>query len=176
MQFSTLRLATATVGMAALALAVAAPASAQEGYAHPRHHHHSVHHDEGRQIVVHAAQPPTPYYGWGPGAAVGNVVSGTGQAAQAVFTGAGGVVGGVVGGVLGGATALFSAPPVYYNTAPVYLYGSGGPGYAPGASAGGPIGAAFAAPFNAAGAVVAAPFQVVGGAFGGMTTAGPATR
>ena len=134
----------------------------------------TVHHDEGRQIVVHAAQPPAPYYGWGPGAAVGNVVSGTGQAAQAVFTGAGAVVGGVAGGVLGGATALFSSPS--YSPAPVYLYGSGGPGYAPAYSAGGPIGAAFAAPFNAVGAVVAAPFQVVGGAFGGMTTAGPATR
>ena len=107
---------------------------------------------------------------------MGNVVSGTGQAAQAVFTGAGAVVGGVAGGVLGGATALFSSPPSY-SPAPVYLrYGSGGPGYAPAYSAGGPIGAAFAAPFNAVGAVVAAPFQVVGGAFGGMTTAGPATR
>ncbi len=125
MRFSTLRLATATVGMAALALAVAAPASAQEGYGRPRHRHHVVHHDEGRQIVVHAAQPPAPYYGWGPGAAVGNVVSGTGQAAQAVFTGAGAVVGGVVGGVLGGATALFTAPPAYSNTTPVYSYGYG---------------------------------------------------
>ncbi len=174
MRFSTLRLATATVGMAALALAVAAPASAQEAYGRPRHRHHTVHHDEGRQIVVHAAQPPAPYYGWGPGAAVGNVVSGTGQAAQAVFTGAGAVGGGVVGGVLGGATALFSSPT--YSAIPAYAYGSSGPAYAPGASAGGPIGAAFAAPFNAAGAVVAAPFEVVGGAFGGMTSAGPAMR
>ena len=175
MQFSTLRFATATVGMAALALAIAVPASAQQAYGRPRHHHHrTVHPEEGRQIVVHAAQPPAPYYGWGPGAAVGNVVSGTGQAAQSVFTGAGGVVGGVVGGVLGGVTALFSSPS--YSAIPAYAYGSGGPAYAPGASAGGPIGAAFAAPFNAAGAVVAAPFQVVGGAFGGMTTAGPAMR
>ncbi len=175
MQFSTLRLAAATVGMAALALAISVPASAQQTYGHYRHHHNrAVHRDEGRQIVVHAVQPPAPYYGWGPGAAVGNVVSGTGQAAQSVFTGAGGIVGGVVGGVLGGVTALFSSPS--YSPMPAYAYGSAAPGYAPAASAGGPIGADFAAPFNAVGAVVAAPFQVVGGAFGGMTSAGPAMR
>jgi len=39
MPFSTLRLSAATVGMAALGLAIAAPASAQESYMHPRHHH-----------------------------------------------------------------------------------------------------------------------------------------
>ena len=179
MPFSTLRLSATTVGMAALGLAIAAPASAQESYMHPRHHHH-VGHYEGRQIVVHPAQPPAqePYYGWGPGAAVGNVVSGTGQGVQGVFNGAGAAFGGVVGGVLGGVTALFSSPPNYHNTEPGYAYGYGsaGPGYAPGYSAGGPIGAAFAAPFNAAGAVVSAPFQVVGGAFGGMTAGGPAIR
>ena len=170
------RLSAAPVGIA-LGLAIAAPASAQESYVHPRNPHHARHY-VGRQIVVHPAQPPVqePYYGWGPGAAVGNVVSGTGQGVQGVFNGAGAAVGGVVGGVLGGVTALFSSPPIYHSETGAYGYESAGPGYASGYGAGGPIGAAFAAPFNAAGAVAAAPFQVVGGAFGGMTAGGPAVR
>jgi hypothetical protein len=171
MSFIALRSSAAMVAMAALTLSTAAPASAQETYV--RHHHRPVRHDEGRQIVVHAAPPPAPY-GWGPGAAVGNVVGGTGQAVQSVFNGAGAVVGGVVGGVLGGATALVTSPSGYNNPgyAYAYGYGTGSPGYAPGNTAGGPIGAAFAAPFNAAGTVASAPFQVVGAAFG----AGPAVR
>ena len=81
-------------------------------------------------------------YAWGPVAAVGNVVGGTGQAVQGVFTGAGAVVGGVLGGVFGGVSALFGYPPSYA------------------------YGASFAAPFNATGAVAAAPFQSVSGALG----------
>jgi hypothetical protein len=75
-------------------------------------------------------------------AAVGNVVGGTGQAVQGVFTGAGAIVGGVLGGVFGGVSALFGYPPSYTYGAP------------------------FAAPFNATGAVVAMPFQSVSGALG----------
>ena len=120
-------------------------------HAHYRHH---AHYGESRQIVVHAPQP-APTYAWGPVGAVGSVVGGTGQAVQAVFYGAGGIVGGVVGGVLGGVSALF-----------------GGPGYvyAPATGYGGP----FSAPFNAAGQVAGAPFQVVSGAFGGTGTPGSA--
>ena len=94
-------------------------------------------------------------------AAVGNVVVGTGQAVQGVFTGAGAIVGGVLGGVFGGTAALFGYP---YNPMPSYAYG-GTPSY--------PYGAPFAAPFNAAGAVAASPFQAVGGAFGGTPPASP---
>ncbi|MGA8445922.1 MAG: hypothetical protein WB766_12110, partial [Roseiarcus sp.] len=81
-------------------------------------------------------------YAWGPVAAVGNVVGGTGQAVQGVFTGAGAIVGGVLGGVFGGVSALFGYPPSYTYGAP------------------------FAAPFNATGAVAAMPFQSVSGALG----------
>ena len=159
MRFSTLGLSAATVGMATLAFAIAAPASAQQYSAHKHYSHthyaharyrHYAHHGETRYIVVHAqpAPVPSPVYAWGPVGAVGSVVGGTGQAVQAVFYGAGGIVGGVVGGVVGGASALFGGP---------------GYSYAPATGYGGP----FAAPFNAAGAVAAAPFQVVSGAFGG---------
>jgi hypothetical protein len=155
--------------MTTLAFAIAAPASAQEQYAHKhyahthyahaRYHHH---YREGRQIVVHApeaapVQVQSP--AWGPAAAVGNVVVGTGQAVQGVFTGAGAIVGGVLGGVVGGTAALFGYP---YNPTPIYAYG------APSTY---PYGAPFAAPFNAAGAVAASPFQAVGGAFGGTPAA-----
>jgi hypothetical protein len=168
MPFSTLLLSGATVGMTTLAFAIATPASAQEYYAH-KHYAHThyaharYHHYEGRQIVVHAQEPvlvPAQGYAWGPAAAVGNVVVGTGQAVQGVFTGAGAIVGGVVGGVFGGTAALFGAP---YNPTPSYAYGAT-PSY--------PYGAPFAAPFNAAGAVAASPFQAVGGAFGGTPAAG----
>ena len=100
---------------------------------------------EGRYIVVHAQEPvvvQSPSYAWGPVAAVGTLVGGTGQAVGGVFTGAGTIVGRVAGGVLGGVAALFGSPPTYAYGAP------------------------FAAPFNAAGTVAGAPFQVVGGAFG----------
>jgi hypothetical protein len=149
MPFSTLLLSVATVGTATLAFAIATPASAQERYAHKHYAHgryrHYAHHHEGRQIVVHA-QEPAPVqsqgYAWGPVTAVGNVVGGTGQAVQGVFTGAGAIVGGVLGGVLGGVSALFGYPPSYAYGAP------------------------FAAPFNATGAVAAMPFQSVSGALG----------
>ncbi len=155
MSFNRLGLSVAAVGTAALAFAIAAPASAQEHYA-PRHYvHHYAHsryhhHVEGRQIVVHpqeTVQVQTPSYAWGPVGAVGSVVGGTGQAVQAVFYGAGGIVGGIVGGVIGGVSALFGGPGYTYTP----VSGYGGP---------------FAAPFNAAGSVAGAPFQVVGGAFG----------
>jgi len=149
MPFSTLLLSVATVGTATLAFAIATPASAQERYAHKHYAHaryrHYAHHREGRQIVVHAQEPvivQTPAYTWGPVAAVGTLVGGTGLAVEGVFTGAGAVVGSFVGGVLGGTAALFGSPPSYAYGAP------------------------FAAPFNAAGTVAGAPFQVVGGAFG----------
>jgi hypothetical protein len=157
MPFNTLFLSAATVGMTTLAFAVATPASAQQYYAHQHYAHahyayahthyaHYRHHYESRQIVVHAQEPvvvqsPT-YTTWGPVAAVGTVVGGTGEAVTGLFTGAGAVVGSFVGGVLGGTAALFGSPPTYAYGAP------------------------FAAPFNAAGAVAGAPFQVVGGAFG----------
>jgi len=174
MPFSTLLLSGATVGMTTLALAIAAPASAQEPYAHTHYTHthyahthyaHAhYHHYEGRQIVVHAQEPvvvQSPGSAWGPVAAVGNVVVGTGQAVQGVFTGSGAIVGGVLGGVFGGTAALFGYP---YNPAPSYAYG---------ATSSYPYGAPFAAPFNAAGAVAASPFQAVGGAFGGTPAAQP---
>jgi hypothetical protein len=152
MPFSTLYLSVATVGMTTAAFAIATPASAQEQYAHKHyahthyaHYRHYAHHREGRQIVVHAQEPvivQTPAYTWGPVAAVGTLVGGTGLAVEGVFTGAGAVVGSFVGGVLGGTAALFGSPPSYAYGAP------------------------FAAPFNAAGTVAGAPFQVVGGAFG----------
>ena len=159
MTFSNLFLSGATVGVTALALAVAAPASAQERYAHQHYAHkhyahthyaharyrHHAHYAEGRHIVVHAQEPvvvQSQVYAWGPVAAVGNVVGGTGLAVQGVFTGAGAVVSAFVGGVFGGTAALFGYPPSYTYGAP------------------------FAAPFDAAGTVAAAPFQVVSTAFG----------
>jgi hypothetical protein len=168
MSFSTLLLSAATVGTTTLAVAIVAPASAQEQYAHKHYAHthyaHYRHHyREGRQIVVHAQEPvvvQSPGYAWGPVAAVGTLVGGTGLAVQGVFTGAGAVVGGILGGVVGGTAALFGAP---YNPTPSYAFAAP-PSY--------PYGAPFAAPFNAAGTVAAAPFQAVGGAFGGT----PATR
>jgi hypothetical protein len=168
MQFSTL-LSGATVGMTALAFAVAAPASAQVQYPHKHYAHthyaHSryrhAHYEEGRHIVVHPqeAAPVQAQAAFGPAAAVGNLVVGTGQAVQGVFTGAGAVVGGVLGGVVGGTAALFGYP---YNPTPTYANGT------PSTY---PYGAPFAAPFNAVGAVAASPFQVVGGAFGGTPAA-----
>ena len=153
MQFSTLLLSVATLGTTTLAFA--APASAQQYYSHKHYtharYHHYTHHREGRQIVVHAQEPvvvQSPVYTtWGPVAAVGTLVGGTGQAVGGLFTGAGGVVGSFVGGVLGGTAALFGSPPTYAYGAP------------------------FAAPFNAAGTVAEAPFQWVGGAFGGPPAA-----
>ena len=136
--------------MTTLAFAIATPASAQQPYAH-KHYAHThyaharYHHYEGRYIVVHAHEPvvvQSPGYAWGPVAAVGNVVGGTGQAVQGVFTGAGAVVSAFVGGVFGGTAALFGYPPSYTYGAPL------------------------ATPFNAAGTVAAAPFQVVSTAFG----------
>src|ERR1700722_4699416 len=133
MPFSTLGLSGATAGMATLAFAIAAPASAQEHYTHTHyvhthyhHYHHYAHYGEGRQIIVHSQAPvvapaPAPTYAFGPVGAVGSVVGGTGQAVGAVFTGAGGIVGGVVGGVLGGVSALFGGPG--YTYAPVNGYG-----------------------------------------------------
>jgi hypothetical protein len=166
MPFSTLLLSGATVGMTTLAFAIATPASAQEYYAHKHYAHTHYaharyrHHYESRQIIVHAPAPaPAQAYAWGPAAAVGNVVVGTGQAVQGVFNGAGAVVGGVLGGVVGGTAALFGYP---YS-----------PSYAYAAPSSYPYGAPFAAPFNAAGAVAASPFQVVGGAFGGTPAAHP---
>jgi hypothetical protein len=165
MRFSTLLLSVATVGTTTLAFAIAAPASAQEQYPHKQyththyahaHYRHYAHYPPGRQIVVHPQQPAlvqpvqAQTYTWGPVAAVGNVVGGTGQAVQGVFTGAGAVVGGVLGGVLGGVSALFGYPPSYA------------------------YGATFAAPFNATGAVAATPFQSVSGAFGAPPPAQPA--
>ena len=154
MPFSNLLLSVAAVGTTTLAFAIAAPASAQEHYAHNHYHHyvyhhHYAYHHPGRQIVVHAQEPVVvqPAYTWGPVAAVGTLVGGTGQAVAGLFTGAGAVVGSFVGGVLGGTAALFGSPPTYAYGAP------------------------FAAPFNAAGAVAGAPFQAVGGAFGGPQSA-----
>ncbi len=155
MRFRNLLLSVATAGTT-LAFGFTAPASAQETYSHrsyahthhayARHHHYA---NEGRYVVVHAQSvpAPAPSYAWGPVAAVGTVVGGTGQAVGGVFTGAGAIVGSFLGGVLGGTAALFGSPPTYSYGAP------------------------FAAPFNAAGAVAAAPFQVVGGALGGPTPA-----
>jgi hypothetical protein len=153
MPFSNLLLSGAMVGTTTLALAIVTPASAQVYYAHTHyaHYHHYAHRHEGRQIVVHAQEPvvvQSPVYTtWGPVAAVGTFVGGTGQAVAGLFTGAGAVVGSFVGGVLGGTAALFGSPPTYAYGAP------------------------FAAPFNAAGTVVNAPFQWVGGAFGGPAAA-----
>jgi len=155
MSFSTLLLSGATVGLTTLAFAIAAPASAQEQYAHRHYTHyahthyaharHRHHYNEGRAIVVHAHEPvvvQSPAYAFGPVTAVGNVVGGTGQAVEGVFTGAGAVVSSFVGGVFGGTAALFGYPPSYTYGAPL------------------------AAPFNVAGAVAGAPFQVVSTAFG----------
>ena len=150
MPFSTLLLSVATVGTTTLAFAIATPASAQEHYAHKHYsharYHHYSHYREGRQIVVHAQEPVVvqspAYTTWGPVAAVGTLVGGTGEAVEGLFTGAGAVVGSFVGGVLGGTAALFGSPPTYAYGAP------------------------FAAPFNATGAVVAMPFQSVSGALG----------
>jgi hypothetical protein len=170
MPFSALQLSGATVGITALAFVLATPASAQEHYAHKHYAHthyaharYRHHYEKGRQIVVHPQEPVQiqAQSAWGPAAAVGNVVVGTGQAVQGVFTGAGAVVGGILGGVFGGAAALFGYP---YNPTPSYAYGAA-PSYA--------YGAPFAAPFNAAGAVAASPFQVVGGAFGGTPAVHP---
>ncbi len=87
MAFSNLLLSVAAVGTTTLALAIAAPASAQEHYAHNHYHHyvyhhHYAYHHPGRQIVVHAQEPVVvqPAYTWGPVAAVGTLVGGTGQA------------------------------------------------------------------------------------------------
>ena len=163
MPFSTFLPSVATVGMTTLAFALATPASAQEHYAHKHYAHARYRHAyyaEGRQIVVHPREPvPVQAQAWGPVAAVGNVVVGTGQAVQGVFTGAGAVVGGILGGVFGGTAALFGYP---YNPTPSYAYA---------APSSYPYGAPFAAPFNAAGAVAASPFQAVGGAFGGTPAA-----
>ncbi len=158
MPFSAVLLSGATVGMTTLAFAIATPAAAQYVHTHYVHVHHYYHyghyrhHYESRQIVVHAQEPvvvQSPVYTtWGPVAAVGTLVGGTGQAVGGLFTGAGAVVGSFVGGVLGGTAALFGSPPTYAYGAP------------------------FAAPFNAAGTVAEAPFQWVGGAFGGPP-AGP---
>jgi hypothetical protein len=159
MPFSTLLLSGATVGMTTLAFAIAAPASAQYVHTHYVHVHHYTHyahyrhHYESRQIVVHAQEPvivqsPT-YTTWGPVAAVGTLVGGTGEAVAGLFTGAGAVVGSFAGGVLGGTAALFGSSPTYAYGAP------------------------FAAPFNAAGTVAGAPFQVVGGAMGAPPAAQP---
>jgi hypothetical protein len=159
------------VGVTTLAFAIAVPAAAQEQYAHRHyvhtpyghaHYRHHAHYHEGRHIVVHPQEAvivQDQSHAWGPAAAVGNVVVGTGQAVQGVFTGAGAIVGGVLGGVAGGTAALFGYP---YNP---------GSGYAYGATSSYPYGAPFAAPFNAAGAVAASPFQVVGSAFGGTPVA-----
>jgi hypothetical protein len=161
MPINTLRLSVAIAGISTLAFAVAAPASAQERYAHKSyapghyghaHYRHYAHRDESRQIVVHAQPAPAQTFVFGPVGAVGSVVNGTGQAVQAVFYGAGGIVGGVVGGVLGGVSALFGGPGYSYTQ----VNGYGGP---------------FAAPFNAASQVAGAPFQVVGGAFSGTPAA-----
>jgi hypothetical protein len=152
MRFSTLLLSGATVGMATLAATIATPASAQQHYAH-RHYTHTRyaharnhhHYNEGRQIVVHAQEPAqvqSQGYVFGPVAAVGNVVGGTAQAVEGVFTGAGAVVSAFLGGVFGGTAALFGYPPSYTYGAP------------------------FAAPFNVAGTVAALPFQGVSTAFG----------
>ena len=151
MPFSTLLLSVATVGTTTLAFAIATPASAQQHYGHKHYAHthyaharyrHYTYYDEGRQIVVHPVQVQTQGCAWGPVAAIGNVVGGTGQAVQGVFTGAGAVAGGILGGVFGGTAALFGYPPSYAYGAP------------------------FAAPFNATGALAAAPFQSVSGALG----------
>ena len=145
MPFSTVLLSGAMAGMTTLALAIATPASAQQNYAHKHYAHYRHHAHEGRYIVVHAQEPvvvQSPSYAWGPVAAVGTLVGGTGQAVAGLFTGAGAVVGSFAGGVLGGTAALFGSPPTYAYGAP------------------------FAAPFDAAGTVAGAPFQVVGGAFG----------
>ena len=148
MPFSTLGLSVATVGMATLAFAIAAPASAQERYAHNHLRAYplcarplSPHRPLWRRSSDHrsfASAGAAPTYALGPVGAVGSVVGGTGQAVLAVFTGAGGIVGGVVGGVFGGVSALFGGPGYTYTPANGY----GGP---------------FAAPFNAAGSVAAAP-------------------
>ena len=91
MQFSTLLLSVATIATTTLAFAIATPASAQEHYGHKHYAHthyaharyrHSTHYDEGRQIVVHPVQVQTRGYAWGPVAAIGSVVGGTGQAVQ----------------------------------------------------------------------------------------------
>jgi hypothetical protein len=139
MPFSTLLLSGATAGMTTLALAIATPASAQQNYAHKHyaHTHYAHYRHHAHEVVVQS-----PSYAWGPVAAVGTLVGGTGQAVAGLFTGAGAVVGSFAGGVLGGTAALFGSPPTYAYGAP------------------------FAAPFDAAGTVAGAPFQVVGGAFG----------
>ena len=157
MPFNTLGLSAATVGMATLAFAITAPASAKRT-AHiptwacslcacrlsplfPLWRGPSDH----RSFATAGSAAWS--YAWGPVGAVGSVVTGTGQAVGAVFYGAGGIVGGVVGGVFGGVSALFGGPGYTYTP----TNGYGGP---------------FSAPFNAGGAVAVAPFQVVGGAFG----------
>ena len=156
MPFRTLSRSVAAAGMATLAYAIAAPASAQEHthFSHARYHHYS-NYGESRQIVVHPQPVQAQRYAGGPVGAVGSVVGGTGQAVGAVFYGAGGIVGGIVGGVVGGVSALFGGP---------------GYSYAPATGYGGP----FAAPFNVVGGVAVAPFQMVGGTFGGTPPAGTA--
>ena len=75
MPFSNRLLSVAAVGTTTLAFTLAAPASAQEHYAHKSYahthyayarHHHYAH--EGRYVVVHAqpvqAPAPNPSYAW----------------------------------------------------------------------------------------------------------------
>ena len=122
MRFSTLLLSVVTLGTTTLAFATATPASAQKYYGHKHYAHshyahsryrHYAHYDEGRQIVVHPQETvliPSPGYTWGPVAAVGTLVGGTGQAVEGVFTGAGAVVGSFLGGVFGGAGGALRLP------------------------------------------------------------------
>ena len=106
---------------AALALALAAPASAQERYGH----HHYTHYRSAHHIIVHpvrrearyGAYRGPRYAGYGVGSAIAapvvaatDVVGGAGTAAADVVNGAGGIV----GGLFNGATAPVGGYPYGY--------------------------------------------------------------
>ena len=154
----TLRLSAATLGTAALALTIAAPASAQERPGHERHARYRSTH----QIVVHPAYrtpagavfigaPAIPATALAPSSprplvAATDIVGGAGTAAADVLNGAGALAGGIVGGIFGGATALFGGSPYAYNnncaygysgaSCPPYGYYATGYTYAPGSTSG----------------------------------------
>ena len=148
----------AALGAAALTIALAAPALAQDRFEREGMRHHERFGVQ-RDVVVHPRHRAF-VRTYGPGAAAGNVAGavtapGYGYGYRAAYApGAYGYAGG-------------------YGYAPGYGYGGGyapgygyGGAYAPsgyGYGFGGPIGAAVAAPFNLAGALLAAPFAAVGG-------------
>ncbi len=141
MKSNILRLPAALLGCTALASLVAAgPASAQEvrhnvrtehHYAHryTPHNYEARHYAARHHIVVRREVRPRYAYGYGPGAAAGNVVAGAGQAATDIVGGAGALAAGLVGGVLGGYDCAYSYPSAAYPGAYCPAYGYYGTGW-----------------------------------------------